>query len=335
MSDFLPTRDDLLQRMHVVRLPLAFRFRGVTHREIALIDGPSGWGEFSPFLEYGTAEASAWLHAAILDAWTPRPEPLREAVPVNATLPAIEASRVAEVLSRFPGCRTVKMKVAERGQSLADDVARATAAREFLGDSGRLRIDANGGWNVDEAETAIRALEPFDLEYVEQPCASVEELAEVRQRISKLTIPVAADESVRKASDPLAVARAGAADILVVKAQPLGGLQRALEITRQAGLPVVVSSALDSSIGLSLGAALAAALPELPFDCGLGTRSLFEYDIATPGVQAVDGAVSPARVVPDAARLEEFAVTADRRDWWMQRASDALALLSRERSARA
>src|SRR5690606_29414914 len=170
--------------------------------------------------------------------------PLRTTIAVNATLPAVAPDRVAAVLDAFPGCRTVKVKVAEPSQVLADDVARVAAARDYLGPDGRVRVDANGGWTLDEAERAIHALAPYDLEYVEQPCARVDELAELRRRIRHLGVPVAADESIRKAEDPLAVARAGAADLIVVKAQPLGGIGAALRIVRDAGLPAVVSSAL-------------------------------------------------------------------------------------------
>ncbi|MBS1673759.1 MAG: o-succinylbenzoate synthase, partial [Actinobacteria bacterium] len=230
------------------------------------------------------------------------------------------------VLARFDGCRTAKVKVAEGGQSLADDVARVRAVRAELGPEGRVRIDANAGWNVDEAERAIHALAPYDLEYAEQPCASVAELAELRERIHHLDIPIAADESVRKAADPLAVARAGAADLLVVKAQPLGGLERALRIVAEAGLPVVVSSALDTAVGLSLGAALAAALPELDHDCGLGTAALFADDVADARPRA--GIVSAERVVPDPAALARLEAPADRRDWWLDRLTRCHALLA-------
>ena len=202
----------------------------------------------------------------------PRPAARRELIAVNATVPAVAAADVPAVLARFDGCRTAKVKVAEPGQLLADDVARVRAVREAMGPEGRVRVDANGAWNVDEAEHAIHALAEFDLEYAEQPCATVDELAELRRRVKYMGIPIAADESVRKAADPLAVARAGAADLLVIKAQPLGGVRRALEIVAEAGLPAVVSSALDTSVGLSMGVALAAALPQLDYDCGLGHR---------------------------------------------------------------
>lgn len=313
----IPPLADLLATARVVALPMHTRFRGVDVREALLFEGPQGWAEFSPFVEYSDAEAATWLAAAIDFAFEPQPAPRRERIPVNATVPAVEAARVAEVLSRYDGCRTVKVKVAERGQTLPDDVARVRAVREAMGPDGRIRIDANAAWNVDEAERAVHALAEFDLEYVEQPCASVEELADLRRRIKYMGIPVAADESVRKAEDPLAVAEAGAADVLVIKAQPLGGIRRALEIVTAAGLPAVVSSALDTAVGLSQGAALAASLPELEYDCGLGTGSLFLDDVAD--ARPVDGSISAARVVPDAAALDRLAASADRRDWWLAR----------------
>ncbi len=314
----LPPLAELRETARVVALPMRTRFRGVDVREALLFEGPEGWAEFSPFTEYDDRESATWLRAAIADAWTPRPPALRERIPVNATVPAVAAEQVAAVLARFPGCGTAKVKVAERGQTLADDVARVRAVREVLGPEGRVRLDANGAWNLDEAERGVHALAEFDLEYLEQPCETVPELAQLRERIGYLDIPVAADESVRKADDPLAVARAGAADLLVVKAQPLGGIDRALRIVAEAGLPVVVSSALDTAVGLAQGAALAAALPELPYACGLGTAALFAEDVADD-MRPVDGSIPVQRVVPDPARLDRFAAPADRRDWWLSR----------------
>jgi O-succinylbenzoate synthase len=324
----IPALDDLLATARVVALPLRTRFRGLDVREAVLLEGPLGWTEFSPFVEYDDAESSAWLEAAIDFGWTPPPAPLRDHVLVNATIPAVEPERVAEVLARFPGCRTAKVKVAERGTVLADDVARVAEVRRLLGPEGRVRIDANAAWNVDEAEHAIHALAAHDLEYVEQPCATVEELAE---RIRHLGVPIAADESVRKAEDPLRVARAGAADLLVIKAQPLGGIQRALRITQDAGLPVVVSSALDTSVGISMAAHLAAAIPELPHDCGLGTVSLFVEDVTTEPLVPVDGRIPVRRVTPDPRLLDAHAVDADRRAWWLDRIRRTHAVLTRGR----
>ncbi|TQK20509.1 O-succinylbenzoate synthase [Microbacterium sp. SLBN-154] len=322
----LPRLDDVLDRLHVVSLPLFTRFRGLDSRELALIEGPEGWTEFSPFVEYDDRESSTWLAAALEYGWSPTPPAQRDLIPVNATVPAVPAASVPEVLTRFAGCRTAKVKVADPGQRLVDDVARVAAVREAMGPEGRIRIDANGAWNIDEAEHAVRAMEHYDLEYVEQPCASIDELAELRRRISRLDIPVAADESVRKADDPLAVARAEAADLLVIKAQPLGGVSRALRIVAEAGLPVVVSSALDSAVGLSMGAALAAALPDLPYDCGLGTGALFAEDVSDYVAQ--DGALRVVRPVPDPDVLERRAVDAARRQWWAERVARCHALLA-------
>jgi O-succinylbenzoate synthase len=325
----LPPLDDLLAGAHVVQLPLRTRFRGIEVREALLVEGPRGWTEFSPFVEYGPEEAAAWLAAAVEFGWGPVLSPRASRVAVNATLPAVGPGEVAGVLARFPGCRTVKVKVAERGQSLADDVARVAAAREHVGPDGRVRVDANGGWTVDQAEEALRALAPLGLEYAEQPCASVLELAELRRRTADLGVPVAADESVRKAADPLAVARAGAADLLVVKAQPLGGIRSALRITSAAGLPVVVSSALDTSVGLSMGAHLAAALPDLPYDCGLGTAALLAADVTREPLVPVDGSIDVRRVDVDVDLLREHAAPDARREWWLGRVRASYGLLAR------
>lgn len=323
----LPGADEILARTRVVALPMATRFRGVTHREAALIEGPAGWAEFSPFLEYGAEEAAAWLAAALDFAWSAQPEPRRAAIPVNATVPAVGPDEARAVLSRFDGCRTAKVKVAERGQSLADDVARVRAVREALGPEGRIRVDANTAWNVDEAEHAAHALSEFDLEYIEQPCATVAELADIRSRLADWGIPIAADESVRKATDPLEVARAEAADVLIVKAQPLGGVRRALEIVAEAGLPAVVSSALDTSIGLSQGAALAAALDDLPYGCGLGTAALLAADVASPRLVPVGGEIPVQRITPDPELLDAHAAAPERATWWHERIRAARALL--------
>lgn len=326
----LPALPDLLETAHVVALPMVTRFRGLQVREAMLLRGPEGWTEFSPFAEYDDTEAAVWLAAALDDGWLPRPAAVRTEITVNATVPAVAAAEVAAILARFDGCRTAKIKVAESGQVLSDDVARVRAVREAMGPDGRIRIDANGGWNVDEAEHAVHALAEFDLEYVEQPCPSVPELAELRRRVKHMGVPVAADESVRKAADPLAVARAGAADLLVIKAQPLGGIRRALEIVAAAGVPAVVSSALDTSVGLGMGAALAAALPQLDYDCGLGTASLFAADVAAPPLRPHGGVLPVGRVDADTDLLAASAAAPERREWWRARLTRCHAILASE-----
>ena len=323
--------DELLASAHVVAIPTRTRFRGISMREAVVFDAPEGPSEFSPFIEYGDAEAAHWLRAAVDFGWGSTPEPLRDRIDVNATVPAVPAAEVPGILARFPGCRTAKVKVAERGQSLADDVARVRAVRAAMGSDARVRVDANTGWSVDDAITALTALAEFDLDYAEQPCATVPELAEVRRRLAANGTPVriAADESVRKAEDPLAVARAGAADLLIVKAQPLGGIDRALGIVAEAGLPVVVSSALDTSVGISMGLHLAAALPEgmLAGACGLGTVALLDGDVTADPLLPVDGAIALRRPPLDAAALERFRAPAARDRWWRDRIARCAELL--------
>ena len=327
----LPALDDLLDRLHVVALPMRVPFRGVTVREVALIDGPSGWGEFGAFVEYPPEEARRWLAAGIESAYCELPPASRERVAINATVPAVPAARVAEVLDRFPGVGTAKVKVAEPGQTLAEDVARVNAVRALIP---IVRVDANGGWSVEEAVLAARALTADgSLEYIEQPCRTVPELAEVRRRVG---VPIAADESIRRAGDPLAVARAGAADIAVLKVAPLGGVRALLDIAARIDLPVVVSSALDSAIGIAAGLAAAAALPRLDHACGLGTGSLFSADVADLFPRAGFFDVAPSspggRAVPDLrpdpARLTALAAAPARRDWWIARVRACHALLA-------
>lgn len=297
------------------------RFRGVMHREIALFSGPSGWGEFSPFLEYAAPEAARWLDAAIDAAWGSWPAAVRSSVPVNATVPAVEASEIAGVLARYDGCRTAKVKVAESGQSLSDDVSRVAAVREVMGAGAFVRVDANGGWSVDDAGSAIAALAPYGLEYVEQPCATVEELVDLRKLLARngIDVHIAADESIRKAEDPLRVARLGAADVAVVKVAPLGGVAAALQIATDAGLPTVVSSAIDSSVGIAAGVALAAALPELPHACGLGTLELMAGDVVRDSLVPQDGSLAVRRPAPDPGLLQRHRAPQDRQQWWRDR----------------
>jgi O-succinylbenzoate synthase len=313
MMASVPSAADVLERLHVVALPMRVKFRGITVREVALIDGPMGWGEFGAFLEYGPSEAAAWLSAAIEAAYTEPPTSLRDRIPINATVPAVSVAQVPGVLARFPGARTAKVKVAEPGQSLADDVARVNAVRQQVP---TVRVDANGGWTVAEAVEAARALTADGpLEYLEQPCATVPELAELRRTVD---VPIAADESIRKADDPLHVVRSGAADVAVLKVAPLGGVAALLRIARQIDIPIVVSSALDSAVGIGRGLLAAAALPDLRHACGLGTGGLFVDDVAEP-LTPVDGYLPVAAVAPEPSRLAALAASADRRQWWIDR----------------
>lgn len=318
----IPPLDDLLDRLHVVALPMRVRFRGIMVREVALIDGPAGWGEFGAFLEYEPPEAAAWLLSAIEAAYGEPPPTRRDRIPINATVPAIPALEVPKVLARFPGVHTAKVKVAEQGQTLVDDVDRVEVVRALVP---TVRVDANGGWTVDEAVTAARALTASGpLEYIEQPCTTVEELAEVRRRVD---VPIAADESIRKADDPLRVVRAGAADIAVLKVAPLGGVASLLTIAEQIDVPAVISSALDSAVGIATGLRAAAALPKLDHACGLGTGALLMDDVAEPMVP-VDGYLPVTPVTPDPSRLETLRATPERRQWWIDRVMACYSLMS-------
>jgi len=284
----------------VYSLPLTTRFRGIDVREGLLVRGPLGWAEWSPFWDYERPEIDAWWAATVEAGWTGWPAPVRTSVPVNVTVPAVGPVRAHEIAASS-GCRTAKVKVAERGQTFADDMARVEAVRDALGPDGRVRVDVNGRWTVDEALSHLRELGRFGLEYAEQPCASVDELADVRRRLARagVDVPIAADESIRRSGDPERVVAAGAADVAVLKVQPLGGVRRCLELAERLGLPVVVSSAIESSVGLRAGLALAAALPELPYACGLNTGRLLAADVVGEPLMAVDGEIAVRDVLVD------------------------------------
>jgi O-succinylbenzoate synthase len=279
-----------------------------------LLRGPAGWGEFSPFLEYDDAVSAPWLSAALEAADLGWPAPVRTTVPVNVTVPAVGPEQAYAVV-RAGGCATAKVKVAEPGQSPGDDLVRVEAVRDALGADGRVRVDANGGWTVDEAVARVRALDRAagGLEYVEQPCRSVEELALVRRRVD---VPVAADESIRRAEDPYRVRDLEAADVAVLKVQPLGGVRACLRIAEDIGLPVVVSSALETSVGIAAGVALAAALPDLPYACGLATVQLLTDDVVASPLLPVGGELPVVRPEVDPDRLLRVVATPERQAQW-------------------
>ena len=324
-----PPLSEVLAHARVVQVPLRLRFRGVTAREAVLLRGPAGWGEFAPFVEYADDEAARWLAAALEAAWQGFPDPVRASVPVNATVPAVPAEQVAGVLARYDGCETVKLKVAETGQSLHEDVERLAAVRA-VAPTARLRIDANGAWSLTDAQHALATLAPFGLEYAEQPCRTVEDLARLRIALARngIDVPIAADESIRRAEDPLEVARREAADVIVVKVAPLGGVRAALRIVEAVGLPAVVSSAIDTSVGIRAGVALAAALPTLEHACGLGTVELLGDDVTAERLVPVAGALPVREIEPDTAALDRLAADPERDRWWRERLTRAYAVLS-------
>ena len=318
-------RDRGITEARAWSIPMTTRFRRIEVRDGVLLRGPEGWGEFSPFWDYGADESSAWLAAALEDATLPRPAARRAEVPVNATVPVVAPDR-ARAIVLASGSSTAKVKVADPGSSLEDDLARIAAVREALGPSGRIRVDANAAWDLD---TALAALPRLDraaggLEYAEQPVAGIEDMAALRRA---LDVPLAADELVRRAADPLRVARAEAADLLVMKVQPLGGIRRCLDLAADAGLPVVVSSALESSIGLSAGAAFAAALPDLAHACGLGTAALLTDDVTSRPVRATGGVVTAERREPD--RRGAVAADSALAHRWERRLAECATVLAR------
>ena len=310
----------LLETLRVVALPTKTNFRGISVREVALFKGKYGWGEFSPFLEYGYEESAPWLMSAIEAATQPRPKLYRNSVRVNGTIPALNnPAEIERIVDSFPGVHTFKVKV---GENLPEDIARIAKVKS-LRPKAKLRIDVNGTWSVQEAVTNLRAIyENFGpLDYAEQPCGTVEELRELKEKL-KIDIKIAGDEVLRKATDPFAVNLSGAVDILMLKVQPLGGISRAHKLAEHHKLPVVISSALESAVGINYGLQLSASFPEMHFDCGLGTGSLLSADLAT--LPIVDGAIEISDVEPDFAGLE---VAPERFEWWKNRVMKTAELL--------
>ncbi len=325
----MTTAEKTFDRIEVVSLPLKVKFRGLTHREIVLVKGKR-WAEFSPFVEYPDLESANWLKATMEWAFGSIPEPKRTRVGINATLPAISPDQVQEVLRNFGDFRTVKIKVAEKGQSSIEDLARIQRVADLY-PTAQIRLDANGGLSVAETLDFARILQEkkFNIEYLEQPVETIDDLCELREKFHNLEIDlaIAADESIRKVQDPLEVIRRGAADVLVLKVAPLGGIKPALEIAQSANLGIVVSSALESSIGIQAGLHFAASLENLEFDCGLGTSALFESDIVANPLVPENGFIELRDVEPSEQLIQKFRVSEERLEFWLKRLERVLALL--------
>jgi O-succinylbenzoate synthase len=306
--------DLILDSLRVVSLPTKTNFRGIHQREVALFQGPEGWAEFSPFLEYSDEECAPWLACAIEAATVPTPHLFRDMIAVNATMPALNGeSEIARILSTFPGCTTIKVKV---GENKDEDLARIATVRTIAPDA-KIRIDVNGLWNVDQATNFLELC--GDIEYVEQPCATTEELRELKSRVN---VKVVGDEILRKSKNPFEVELEGAVDILMLKVQPLGGIVRAMKLAEHHQLPVVVSSALESAVGISYGLKLAASLEDLDYACGLATGSLLASNLGELAI--IDGSIEVKDVLPNFDGLE---VSADRYEWWKNRIMRTAALL--------
>ena len=296
----------LLDSLRVIALPMKTNFRGISIREVALIKGSHGWGEFSPFLEYDDAEAAPWLASAIEAATMPKPQLYRSSVAINGTIPALnDPEALKAIVNSFPGVNTFKIKV---GSNLVEDLARVNAIRQ-LRPNAKVRIDVNGLWSVAQAEEFLSSV--GEVEYVEQPCATLEELRELKARTS---VKIVGDEILRKASNPFEIDLSGAIDFLMLKVQPLGGIKRAHALAEHHKLPIVVSSALESAVGINYGLMLAASFEEMNFDCGLGTGSLLAADVAH--LPIVDGKIEISEFEP---QLDGLDVAPDRFEWWKNR----------------
>jgi O-succinylbenzoate synthase len=303
---------DLFSTMRVVALPTKTNFRGINIREVALFRGEYGWGEFSPFLEYGYEECAPWLSSAIEAATQPRPHIYRNSIRINGTIPALnDPADIEKIVDSYPGVATYKVKV---GENLPEDISRLARVRA-LRPKAKIRIDVNGNWDVATAVTNLRAIYENigPLEYVEQPCATIEELRELKTKL-KLDIPIAGDEVLRKAADPFKVDLVGAIDIVMLKVQPLGGIARAHKLAQHHNLPVVISSALESAVGINYGLILAASFPEINFDCGLGTGSLLKTNVADLAI--TNGEIQINDFEPDFSAHE---VAPERFEWWKNR----------------
>ena len=312
--------DLILDSLRVISLPMKTNFRGINHREVAFFEGPQGWAEFSPFLEYSDEESSHWLACAIEAATQPRPKLFRTSVTVNGTIPATNDKKVVDdLVASYPGVKTYKVKV---GDNLSEDIVRLARIRS-LGRKVNIRIDVNGLWSVEQALTNLYAfyenVGPF--EYVEQPCATLDELRELKSKI-RIPLKIAVDEVIRKSADPFSLELQGAADIVMLKVQPLGGIRNAHALAAHHKLPVVVSSALESAVGINYGLILAASFEEMSYDCGLGTGSLLAKNVAE--IPIVDGKMQIQRFEPN---FDGLAVSADRFDWWKNRIMRTAALL--------
>ena len=312
--------EEALASLRVVALPMKTKFRGLQIRETALIQGSAGWGEFAPFIEYDARESIPWLESAIEAATTNFPSGMRSSIPVNATIPASDdEGEIEKILSWYPGVNTVKIKV---GTGIREDLVRIARVRKYLPNA-KIRVDVNGSWNIDDAVFNIRTIygevAGTFLEYVEQPVATLEELKELKERLI-VDVKIAGDEVLRKAIDPFAIDLEGAIDVLMLKVSPLGGIDRSLKLAAHHKLPAVVSSALESAVGISHGLRLASVIPDLEYACGLATSALFVSDVGT--IPITNGVMSVSAPEIDDERLQRFAASADRLEWWRNRISE-------------
>ena len=331
----IPSLDELICRSWVISLPLRMEFRGLAAREVMLFDGTTGAAEWAPFIEYPDAHAAIWLAAALEQGFdhSVRDFPIsHDAIPVNATFPALEPDHIAAWWKNFPGVKSAKVKVAEAGHSLKDDIARVAELRRTVGSAVTIRLDANARWTVDQAEKALEELSVFDIDYIEQPVTRVSELAELRVRLHGTGIRLAADESIRHSGALDDIISLGASDIAVVKVSPLGGIRKTLALARdahQAGMQVVFSSALETSVGLSWGARAAAVFRSETgalADAGLGTAAFLAHDVTEHPLEIIDGTIPVSEPILDESVVRDSVVSPERTAWWHARLARCLPL---------
>jgi o-succinylbenzoate synthase len=268
------------------RIELRHPVMGVTERSGYLLEGPAGWGECSPLPSWNDAERTAAERSALEAAMLPFPAQERDRVAVNAMIPRL-APDAAATLAVDSGCATIKVKVGDDAS-----VDRVAAIRAACGRGTRIRLDANGAWDVDTATRVLARLRTYDIELVEDPVTSLEDLRSLRGRVG---MPVAAEASIRTTADARRLHDLEAADIIVLKPQRIGGVREALRAAEASGVPAIASSALETSVGLAAVVALAASLPNAPFAHGAGTALLLAADVVADPLVPVDGWITPRR----------------------------------------
>lgn len=328
MASVFPAVEDVLERSRVVNIPLKYPFRGLTHREVMIIDGDNGPAEWAAFVDYDDAEAAWWLASALEQGFDTTLPPRPNTVPrvkINGIIPAIDALELAPLVKKFAGVSAFKVKVGEAGQVLVDDISRLSALRKLAGHDVTLRLDANGAWQVNEAEKNLFMLHAFHIDYVEQPVATLDQMARLRERLKGTGVRLAADESLRKHHSIDDILDQEAADLVVLKINPLGGMRRCLEIAakaKQRGVDVVVSSGLETSVGIAHAAHLQALLIDTygdVEDAGLGTLTLFDGDVVTQPLTHTSGTIAVTPPVLDPRKLKKFAADKERTEWWGRR----------------
>jgi O-succinylbenzoate synthase len=314
---------NLLEEAEFFGFPLRNRFRDTESRFGILLNGPSGWSEFAPFDDYSDEVAGRWLAAALEQSHGSWPSAIRTEIPINGILPIVDVattkSLTKEILSR--GMTTIKIKVNDgSAASLEHDIERIAAVREVVPADTKIRIDVNGAWTVNEAVTALKEIisATGELDYVEQPCRTLQELAKLRTQVNS-GIRIAVDESIRLAESIKAAEIRSIADVVIVKSIPLGGVNAALKIVEEIGLPAVVSGSLDTSVGLASGLQLAGCIENLYGACGLGTGLLLGGDVVKHSLLPVNGYIPVGRVKPDEDCLARWYTCSNQIFEWSER----------------